>query len=311
MTKIISAGIDIGGTKANIGIIDEEGKVLISHRLDVIPEESAEALIVRLGITWKELLKSQGYTGKEIRSVGIGVPGTVDSMTGMVEYCPNLGWEDIPAGILFRKALDTEVIITQDSRAAAWAEYLLGAGRGARSMVCVTIGTGIGCGIVIDGKIFHGAMNTAGELGHTIFSQNGRHCNCGLDGCLERYCSGTGIFERAFESFPEMFDNRPHRAETVFYLARQNNADMLKVIQESVIDLSIGIANLVSILSPEMVIISGGLCEYEDLIIQPLREWVYTNGYHSWSRKKQLQIVKAELGPSAPMIGAGLLYKDV
>ena len=228
-----------------------------------------------------------------------------------MEYCPNLGWEDVPAGAIFEKYLGAEVRISQDSRLAAWAEYLLGAGRNYSSSICVTVGTGIGSGIIIDGKIYHGAMNTAGEIGHSVFEKNGRLCNCGNHGCLERYSSGTGMIERALEAYPEKFADRPHKAETVFELAYAGDQDMLKLIRCVVEDLAIGIANAVSILSPEVVIISGGLCAHDELIIKPLGELVDKYGYYSWVRKKRLKIEKAQLGPEAPMIGAALLYKAV
>jgi glucokinase len=255
------------------------------------------------------LIESNGFSLEDISFIGVGVPGTADIKTGIVEYCPNLGWEDVPAGAIFKKYLGREVVVSQDSRLAAWAEYLLGAGRNYQSMVCLTLGTGIGGGIILDGKIFHGSMNTAGEIGHTVFEKNGRDCNCGNKGCLERYSSGTGIIDRAMELFPEKFVDLPQKSESVFQLAYKGDQDILALITNVVEDLAVGIANLVSILSPEVVIISGGLCDHDDLIVKPLGELVYKYGYHSWVRKRGLKIEKAQMGSAAPMIGAALLYK--
>ena len=238
-------------------------------------------------------------------------PGPRITRPGLVEYCPNLGWEDLPIADLFKKYMGVDIVVSQDSRLAAWAEYLLGVGRHYKTSICVTLGTGIGGGIIMDGKIYHGAMNTAGEVGHSVFQKDGRPCNCGNQGCMERYSSGTGIIERALEAFPEKFVDRPHKSETVFEMAYAGDQDMLDLIHDVVADLSVGIANAVSILSPEAVIVSGGLCEHEKLIIEPLRELVYHYGYHSWTRKKQLKIEKAQMGPEAPMIGAALLYKTL
>ena len=134
-------------------------------------------------------------------------------------------------------------------------------------------------------------------------------CSCGNHGCLEDYCSGTGILQLALELFPEKFANLPHKSETVFQLAYAGDGDMLALIRKVVADLAVGIANAVSLLSPELVIISGGLCQHETLIIEPLRELVYQYGYHSWTRKKRLKIEKAQMGSDAPMIGAALLYR--
>ncbi len=309
MSETISIGIDIGATKANIGLVTSAGKIVGSVRIPVPCNSSAEDFIEKLCQEVERLIESSGLKRKDCTFYGVGVPGTADYKTGLVEYCPNLGWEDVPAGAIFKKRLGLEVRISQDSRLAAWAEYLLGAGRNYSSIICVTLGTGIGSGIIIDGKIFHGAMNTAGELGHCVFEKDGRRCNCGNHGCLERYASGTGMIERALEAYPEKLADRPQKAETVFELAYAGDEDVLRLIRGVVEDLAVGVANAVSILSPEAVIISGGLCTHEDLIIKPLRELVNRYGYHSWVRKKQLKIEKAQLGPEAPMIGAALLYQ--
>ena len=308
MSKTICVGIDIGATKANLGLVTSAGKIIASTRIPVQRQSSAEGFIETLCREVERLIEAHGLTKADIAFYGAGVPGTADYKTGLVEYCPNLGWEDVPAGALFKHYLGAEVMVAQDSRLAAWAEYLLGAGRNYRSFICVAIGTGIGGGIILDGKIFHGALNTAGEIGHSVFQKDGRPCNCGNHGCLERYASGTGMIDRALEAYSEKFVDRPHRAETLFELASAGDEDLLKLIRRMVEDLAVGIANAVSILSPEAVIISGGLCIHEELIIKPLRELVNQYGYHAWVRKKQLKIEQAQLGPEAPMIGAALFY---
>jgi glucokinase len=309
MDETISVGIDIGATKVNLGLVTPSGKIIASARIPVSHEVSAEHFIKALCEGVAHLIDANRLTPADIVFYGVGVPGTADSRTGLVEYCPNLGWEDVPAGAIFKHYLGAEVMVAQDSRLAAWAEYLLGAGRNYQSFICVAIGTGIGSGIIIDGKIFNGTLNTAGEIGHSVFQKDGRLCACGNHGCLERYSSGTGMIDRALEAYPEKFVDRPHQAETLFELAYAGDEDLLHLIRRSVEDLSIGIANAVSLLSPEAVIISGGLCTHEELIIKPLRELVNHYGYHAWTRKNQLKIEQAQLGPAAPMIGAALLYK--
>jgi glucokinase len=309
MDEAISVGIDIGATKANLGLVTPSGKIIDSVRVPVPSEVSAGHFIETLCQGVARLTEANQLTPNDIAFYGVGVPGTVDSNTGLVEYCPNLGWEDVPAGAIFKQYLGAEVLIAQDSRLAAWAEYLLGAGRNYRSFICIAIGTGIGSGIIIDGKIYHGALNTAGEIGHSVFQKDGRLCNCGNHGCLERYSSGAGMIDRALEAYPEKFIDRPHQAETLFDLAYGGDEDLRRLIRVMVEDLAIGIANAVSLLSPEAVIISGGLCIHDELIIKPLRELVNQYGYYAWTRKKQLQIEQAQLGPAAPMIGAALLYK--
>ena len=309
MNKKINIGIDIGGTKINIGLVKENGEIITRIKMAVVRDLESERMIEMTSREINQLIEKSGLSIQDIHSIGVGVPGTVDIRTGFVEYCPNLNWEDVPAGLLFGEYLKSEVRIAQDSRLAAWAEYLLGAGRNYRSMLCITLGTGIGCGIIIDGKIFHGAMNTAGELGHTVFEKNGYSCICGNQGCLERYSSGTGIIQRAQQLFPNKFKNMAHKSESVFELAYRGDQEILTFIRVVVEDLAIGIANAVSLLSPQAVILSGGLCEHEDLIIKPLSELIYQYGYYSWVRKRQLKVERAQMGSDAPMIGAALLYK--
>jgi glucokinase len=311
MDEVFSVGIDIGGTKTNIGLVNAGGRVIDCKRVPVDRNLNAEQLISFICDETHSLLDTNGFDKEATSFYGIGVPGTADTETGLVEYCPNLGWEDVPAGHIFKKYLGAEVRVAQDSRLAAWAEYLLGAGQKYQSMICITLGTGIGAGIILDGRLFHGAMNTAGELGHTVFEKDGRPCSCGNRGCLERYSSGTGILRRALELFPEKFLNLPQKSETVFQLAYAGDAEMLGLIRLVVEDLAVGIANAVSLLSPEAVIISGGLCQHEELIIKPLRQLVDQYGYHSWVRKNRLKIEKARMGSDAPMIGAALLYKTL
>ena len=309
MDEMISVGIDIGGTKVNIGLVTENGKVIDTIRVPVQTQLSAPKFIEMLCGEIDRLVEQNHLTKEQIHFFGAGVPGTADIHTGYVEYCPNLHWEDVPAGEIFKENLGAKVVISQDSRCAAWAEYLLGAGKKYSSIFCVAVGTGIGGGIILDGKIFHGGMNTAGEIGHSVFQKDGRTCVCGNHGCLERYSSGTGIIDRAMELFPEKFSDLPKKSESVFQLAYQGDPQALDLIGHVVEDLAVGIANVVSILSPEAVIISGGLCDHDELFIKPLNELVYHYGYHSWVRKKLLKIEKAQMGSDAPMIGAALLYK--
>jgi glucokinase len=311
MDKDISIGIDIGGTKIHFGLVNKSGQVIDDQSIPFDSGLGATSLIQSICSQVENILEKNQIKKENILSFGVGVPGTADMKTGNVEYCPNIGWEDVPAGEIFKEQLGRDVIVAQDSRCAAWAEYLLRTGHKYQSMICLTLGTGIGCGIILDGKIFNGAMNTAGELGHCIFEKDGRACKCGRRGCLERYCSGTGIIQRALEEFPQKLTDLPHKSESVFKLAYEGDQDALTLIQTVVEDLAIGIANAVSILSPEAVIISGGLCDHEELIVAPLERLVNQYGYHSWSRKKQLRIEKAQTGSGAPMIGAALLYKAV
>lgn len=304
-----SIGVDIGGTKVNIGIVDSRGRVAAKERIATEKERHPRESIRRISNAVNRLLSENGLRLEEMEFLGAGVPGTVDTETGHVAYCPNLAWKDVPAGSYFREFLGREVGMVQDCRAAAFSELLYGAGRGYSDLLCVTLGTGIGGGVIINRRIFHGSMNTAGEIGHCIIVKNGRPCACGNRGCLERYSSGSGILEQALERFPGKLHGALRNTEHVFALAKIGDAEALQLIRESVEYLALGLANSVDVFSPQAVIISGGMCEHEDLIIDPLKVLVPRFGYRAWAERNTLRIEKALLGSDAPMIGAASLHR--
>ena len=206
---------------------------------------------------------------------------------------------------------DKQIQVIQDSWAGALAEHEFGAGVGYSDMACVTLGTGIGGGVILNNRIFAGAMHCGGEVGHIVVERKGRACNCGNHGCLERYSSGTGIFEQALERFPEKLKEMKPGAESVFELAYAGYEPALALIEESVQMLAMGLANLVGILSVEALIVSGGLCEHEELILKPLEKYIPKYGYYSWTRQNRLVVKKAELGCDAPMLGAAFIYRGL
>ncbi len=302
-------GIDIGGTKVNMGFISDSGEILLKRKVSTLDSENPEALAVRIAEVKREMAGEAGFSEADITFIGAGVPGTADTRTGMVSYCPNLQWYDVPMGEYLSKAMGKPVLVAQDSRNGALAEKLFGAGKPFDNLMVVTIGTGIGCGIVLDGRVFSGGMNTAGELGHITIDRKGEQCACGSIGCLERYTSGNNIFRRAYQAFPERFENWPKKCESVFDLAASGDTVMQKVIEECLEDLAAGIAGAVNLLSVEAVIISGGLSEH-DMVIEFLRKRIPARGYYAWTHLNRLQVLKAVLGSDAPMIGAAFIGTD-
>lgn len=303
-------GIDIGGTKVNIGIVSENGRIIDHTKIKTIKTEMIEVFVSRILEALDELLKKNQKKKCDISFVGIGVPGTVNTKEGIVEYCPNLEWEDIQLKKYFQPYFPgVRIEIIQDSWAAAVAEHEYGAGKDCANIACVTIGTGIGCGVIINDKIFMGGMHSAGEIGHSIVQMDGLQCNCGRKGCLERYSSGTGIFESAYEKFPEMFEGRGKKAETVFELAKEQYQPAIDLIDHSVRMLAMGLANLVTVLSVEKILISGGICQHRELVVEPLQKYIYEYGYYAWVRQNRLKVESAKVKENAPMLGAAVLYK--
>lgn len=300
-------GVDIGATKTRLGLVTPTGDVVAERTFPTPPGVACAEHAAQISTSTRDLLAASAHDLTEVRTIGVGVPGTADPRTGVVEYCPNLGWDREPLADHMERHLGIRPHVLQDSRAAAWAECLFGIDPSVDSFLSVTVGTGVGCGIVLRNELLMGAMNTAGELGHSILHQNGRQCSCGNHGCVEQYVSGTAILRRALEAFPEAFGDRPARTQTVFDLAAEQHRPAQRLLSEAIDDLAQAVVNAVNILSVEAVILSGGLCVYEDLFVAPLRARVLDLAYEPWRRQHRLSIFASRLGPSAPMIGAAFL----
>ncbi len=303
-------GIDIGGTKINIGILTDLGALLDQCSLSSRGFKNAASLVTAVCDCAENLLARSKLSMADIHHIGVGIPGTADSYHGIVKYSPNLFGVNVPLADLFEARWSMRATIVQDSWAAAWAEYCFGQNKQWSNMLCMTIGTGIGCGIIMNGKVYGGAMHTAGEIGHTSVVPNGRLCGCGRRGCLEAYSSGTAILTQALERFPEKLNGRPQRTESVFDLAYEGDADALNLLSECVDKLAYGLASMMNILSIGVVTISGGVCIHEKLIIEPLADKVRSYGYPAWTEQHRPIVLKAHLGSFAPLIGAAFLTTD-
>lgn len=308
MSKKRYLGIDIGGTKTNIGIVNDNGIVLTKKKIGSKLESGVPAFVDGVCDNVNELLSSCNLILDDISRIGIGIPGTVDSTAGIVEYSSNLFGSDVPLAMYFEKKFKRKINMIQDSWAAAWGERMFGAGRNYDNFACVTLGTGIGCGVIMNGNIVHGSMNTAGEIGHTPIIWSGRSCSCGKKGCLETYASGTAILKQAMELFPEKLIGR-EKTETVFTLMYEGDEQAKKLIDSCVDKLAYGLAVFIDIMSIDTVIISGGLCVHKEIIIDPLPELIMGYGYASWANKKCIKVIQAELGSDAPMIGAAHIFR--
>ena len=305
-------GIDIGGTKVGLGLMQGDGSI---QRSLVIPTPdfrgSTDTFFAGICSALQELLNQEGVTLSQVEGFGVGIPGTVDWKRGIVRYCPNLfGLVELPMADLFEKELGIRPSIVQDSWAAAYAEYEFGRQRQLPNMLCLTLGTGIGCGVILQGQVYGGALGTAGELGHTPIVFEGKPCPCGRLGCLERYVSGPAIFLQAMERFPEKLKGLPPKTESVFALAYQQDKDALALITKCVDKLAYGISLAIGLLAVDTVVISGGLCAHKALMVDPLEENIRRYAYPAWAKNTQLQVLQAALGSDAPMVGAAFLTQD-
>jgi glucokinase len=226
-------------------------------------------------------------------------------------YAPNLFWKDVEVVKMLGMYYNIPVYIGQDSRAAAWAEFQAGAGMGFNHVACLTLGTGIGCGLILDQKIHHGGFLSAGEFGHQIVEENGRICNCGRHGCLEAYAGGLAIVKDALRiQGIALLVNKPVGELTVldvYNLADQGNTEAMQIVESFVKYLGIGMVNLINLVSPEIICISGGISNAPDrLLFNPLTEFIQKRAYPPVSTK--VKVVKSTLGDDAPMIGASMLH---
>ena len=300
----MSIGIDVGGTNLKAGLVDGEGHILKAERIPLdfrSPEQFAETLAA--------LAKT--VMGEGVQSVGVGLPGAVDG--GGVLFTTNIPMKDVPLETLFRRHLDLPLLLGNDADCAAVGEFFCGAGKGTEDFAIVTLGTGVGAGLILNGKLRGGVASS--EAGHMVMRQGGEPCNCGRLGCWERYASATGLIQltkRAMEAHPESALHTCAaqggvEGRTAFQAAEAGDETALAVCREYVENLACGTASLINILRPEVVAIGGGVAAAPaHLLMEPLREAV---GRESFSRHggRVTRILPAELGNDAGIIGAAFL----
>ena len=317
---MLRIGIDLGGTKIAAGLVDENRVLGPSIQEPTgLPRPAGELAEAIYHLAYR-LLKEQGLTFQDVESVGIGIPGTVNKETDCIEYANNFGFENVPFLKMLKELFPCPVYGENDAKAAAWGEYLAGAGRGSRSMTAVTLGTGVGGGIILNGKILEGHNGSAGELGHMVIHQNGRPCTCGRRGCLEAYASATALVSRAKEAMEHcetsMLWNLCGRnlsevnGRIIFEASKKGDPTACEVLDSFTEDLSDGIANIINILQPEVLCIGGGLSGAGEALLAPVREKTAPKIY-SRASEKNTRIVLAELGNGAGIIGAACLNEQM
>lgn len=309
----LNVGVDIGGTNIKFGIVDGKGRVLRQRKVPTDPKRGCDAILAGIVREVSGLLREAAVRAEDLTSIGIGVPGTADSEHGVVVCAPNLFWRNVPIVPAIRPLFDVPISIAQDTRAAAWAEYLVGSARGRRGVAAVTLGTGIGCGMVMDGRIFHGALNTAGEFGHQIVELNGEPCNCGRSGCLEAHAGGLAIVRTAEKELPRLHDllegKREVNVADVYRLAEAGNPQARRLTDRVLRYIGVGLVNLVNLTSVEIICLSGGISNApNELLLDPLIAFVRSRAYEMAA--KQVRICRSVLGEDAPLIGAALLHHE-
>lgn len=298
-------GLDIGGTKLAVVVSDQNGEILQKIRKPTEAGKGPEHVIQKLIKMVDEVLSLAGIGRKDVVGIGASCGGPLDTKTGIIYSPPNLpGWDAIPFKEIFETEFDLPIIVENDANASALAEWMFGAGRGCNHVLYMTMGTGIGGGIIIDGEIYHGANDSAGEVGHQILLPDGPLCGCGQRGCLEALCSGPGIARRAKEAVKknldtqilELADNKIDnvKSELVVQAARNDDRLALKLIDETAYYMGWGIANIINIINPEIVVLGTIAVASGALLLEPIRKYAA-----KLAMKRPAEIVKimpAQLG---------------
>jgi glucokinase len=314
-------GIDIGGTNLVVGAVAEDGSALHALRSEPTrPEEGSDAVLSRLRAMGRTAMDEtrKAVVGAAFVGVGAGAPGPLDTKRGVVLLTPNLGWVNLPLRQLLQDALGVPARIDNDANCAVLGEWWMGAARGAKQVIGITIGTGIGGGIIVDGRLYHGASDCAGEIGHTTVEVNGRRCKCGNYGCLEAYASGPAIARRAVEaieagqtsSLPGYVDGALEKitAQTVYQAAHDGDELAEEVVGDTAKFLGAGIANMINIFNPEIVVVFGGVTYAGERLFGPLRREVAKRAFKP--AVAVCRIVPAELTGTAGVYGAARTFID-
>jgi len=315
MEKKFYAGIDIGGTSIKCGIVDSDGNILVKGS---VPTGAADCAVIAGDIA--ELVsRLERQAGVKAEGAGIGAPGIIDSKNGVIVYSPNIVWKDVPICAEVGKRLGVPVKIANDANAAALGEKMAGSGKNYDDVLFLTIGTGIGGGIIIDGKLFEGFRSAGAEIGHQVIRQGGEKCSCGRDGCFEAYASATALIRETKKAMKNNPDSKlweivggdldKVEGKTAFDGLHAGDKVAAGVIDEYVNCLAEGVANICNEFHPEAVLIGGGVSAAGDALMAPLREKVKTLIY-GVADYAPVQILKATLGNDAGMFGAACLAME-
>jgi glucokinase len=312
-TNGIYIGIDLGGTNIKVAAVTPDGDVRARDSRPTGADDGQEAVFGRIGAGVEACLERAGASMDRVEAVGFGAPGATNWRTGMVYHPPNLpGWRDVPLADIMGERLKLPCFVDNDANAACYGEFWLGAGRDVESMVLLTLGTGVGGGVVVMGKLLRGPDGTAAEIGHMCVKRNGRQCNCGAKGCLEQYASVSGMLKTARRGIRDGHksvladmcgaDTKCLTGKMISDAVAQGDGFASWVMSETGVWLGTGIGSLINLLNPEKVVLAGGMVNAGEVLFKPVRETALAQSFEVPGRRAE--IVPAELSPDAGVIGA-------
>lgn len=311
-------GIDLGGTNIAVGLVNEEGKIIHKDSVPTLRERSYQEIIKDMAMLVLKVINDAGISIDQVENIGVGSPGTPNCKDGVLVYNNNLNFRNVPVRSEIQKYINLPVYLDNDANCAALAESVAGAAKGAQSSVTITLGTGIGGGVVIDKKTYSGFNYAGAELGHTVIMVNGEHCTCGRKGCWEAYASATALIRQTKKAAQENQDSLINKliegdlaridAKTAFDAAKQGDKTGELVVKQYIKYISEGLINMINIFMPEVLVIGGGVCKEGEYLLKPLRELIKL-GVYSKDDIPQTQLKTAEMGNDAGIVGAAMLGK--
>ncbi len=305
-----AVGIDLGGTFMKGAVVAQGGEILVKDEIPTRADEGAERVLERLAVMIRDLATRAQVSLSELAGIGVTIPGFLDRKTGVAKEVVNMGWRDVPVGQLLGSALELPIRLENDANAAAFGEAIAGAGKGRVNVLCVTLGTGVGGGIVLDRRILHGQSDMAGEIGHIVLDPEGALCNCGHRGCLETTSSATGVSRMAKEAVASGVETTLAQCEEitakdVFMAAARGDEAASHVVARAIERLGQGLAIAANLLNPDIIVVGGGMSRAGDALFHPLQ--------HAFSRyaltrvRHAVQVVPATLGNDAGVVGVAHL----
>lgn len=314
---MFTIGIDLGGTNIVASVVNEKYEIISTDKTPTNSPRPADEVFDDIARVCFSAVEKAGLKMDDIASVGMGTPGTVNG-DGVIEFANNLAFNNVPARLMLSQRLGVaadKVFLENDANCAALGEAYAGVGNGAKNFVAVTLGTGVGSGIIVDGKIVNGINFAGGECGHMVIVVDGEQCSCGRKGCWEAYASATALIRQTKKAMEEYPDSLLHQlaekegkvsGRTAFDAMRLGDIAGIKVVNKYIKYVACGIINIVNALQPEIICVGGGICNEGDTLMDPLRRFVQAERYSIHS-KIQTEIVKAQLGNDAGVIGAAIL----
>ncbi len=309
-------GVDLGGTNIAVGVVSEDLKIIGRGKVRTNCPRPANEIFDDISKAVDLAIADANISKDDVISVGVGTPGTVNKSNGYIEFANNLGFNQVPAKEMLEKRIGKPVYLDNDANCAALGEAIAGVGKGSKNFVAITLGTGVGSGIIIDGKIISGSNFAGGECGHMVIQMNGEQCNCGRKGCWERYAAAPALVRQTKAAMLkdknslmwDLVDGEIENvsAKTCFEAKFKGDATAQKVVDNYVFYVATGIANIVNALQPEFICVGGGVANEKENLLGPVRKVIETERY-SHNSSKQTEIVSAELGNDAGIYGAALL----